>query len=41
MVMSPGFPEYLYGQDGRREVLLEAGALSIDWHGSAEMEGKW
>lgn len=27
MVMSPGFPEYLYGQDGRREVLSEAGAL--------------
>lgn len=26
MVTSPGFPEYLYGQDGRREVLSEADA---------------
>lgn len=28
MVTSPGFPEYLYGQDGRREVLSEAYAIS-------------
>lgn len=30
MVTSPGFPEYLDGRDGRREVLSEAdAALSI------------
>lgn len=27
MVTSPGFPEDLYGQDGRRELLLEADAI--------------
>lgn len=41
MVTSPGFPEYLYGRDGRREVLSEAdAALSIGMEVRMEENGR-